>query len=599
MAPFGRTNPTPRFLARNVRLLSSHAVGVEKNHLSCQMVDGAAEVGAIMFHCGKIESLMSCNTVVDAAFQVQIDEWKGRRSVKCLLDEVEPATPCPGLRACLPTEDLDFVGELYEDSGILSSCDDEAKRIAEERREQWREFASENPDGLTDALVAHAIGDASNLHDAQRRALDMLARGESAFVVMGTGRGKSLIFQIHAAREALLNGGASVFVYPLRALIADQACHAACLFESFGLSAASFTGESSSDERAEVYAGLASGAIDVVLTTPEYLAFHADEIASCGRVRFLAVDEAHHLADGGGRRRDAYAQLGELARRLGVKTVLAATATASSQVANQVREGLGVQGFVGDAHVRDNLLLDDHRNARDKETYLSNIVATGEKTIVYVNSRTAGPVDIARVLRALSHLMSPCKSASTTLGFREERARIEKLFRDDVLRVLVCTSAFGEGVNIPDVRHVVLYAMPFSDAEFNQMSGRAGRDGKPATIHLAFGKRDVYYNDRILAQFAPDYDRMGLIYRGLRAFSRQAAGGHGNGAADESGFFTLSNEDLIATARRPTCALRSCLVRRRLRSRRFPSLGWSMCEPNARTMAPRFAGFGFAKCKAR
>ena len=81
-----------------------------------------------------------------------------------------------------------------------------------------------------------------------------------------------------------------------------------------------------------------------------------------------------------------------------MKTVLAATATASSQVANQVREGLGVQGFVGDAHVRDNLLLDDHRNARDKETYLANIVATGEKTIVYVNSRTMS-VDIARVLR--------------------------------------------------------------------------------------------------------------------------------------------------------------------------------------------------------
>ena len=334
-------------------------------------------------------------------------------------------------------------------------------------------------------------------------------------------------------------------MYPLRALIADQACHAACLFESFGLSAASLTGESSSDERAEVYAGLASGAIDVVLTTPEYLAFHADEIASCGRVRFLAVDEAHHLADGGGRRRDAYAQLGELARRLGVKTVLAATATASSQVANQVREGLGVQGFVGDAHVRDNLLLDDHRNARDKETYLANIVATGEKTIVYVNSRTMS-VDIARVLRALApHVAMQIGFYNAGLS-REERARIEKLFRDDVLRVLVCTSAFGEGVNIPDVRHVVLYAMPFSDAEFNQMSGRAGRDGKPATIHLAFGKRDVYYNDRILAQFAPDYDRMGLIYRGLRAFSRQATGGHGNGAADESGFFTLSNEDLIA-----------------------------------------------------
>ena len=98
--------------------------------------------------------------------------------------------------------------------------------------------------------------------------------------------------------------------------------------------------------------------------------------------------------------------------------------------------------------------------------------------------------------------MSPCKSASTTLGFRVKSAPASKS-----CSATTCSAA---------------------------------------TIHLAFGKRDVYYNDRILAQFAPDYDRMGLIYRGLRAFSRQAAGGHGNGAVDESGFFTLSNEDLIA-----------------------------------------------------
>ena len=548
LAPFGRTNPTPRFLARNVRLLSRHAVGVEKNHLSCQMVDGAAKVGAIMFHCGdKIESLMSCNTVVDAAFQVQIDEWKGRRTVKCLLDVVEPASPCPGLRACLPSDDLDFVGELYEDSGLLPAGAEsaEAQAAAKARREQWRELAAADSAGLTDALVAAAIGEGTQLHDAQRRALDMLANGESAFVVMGTGRGKSLIFQIHAAREALLNDAASVFVYPLRALIADQACHAACLFENFGLAAATLTGESSPAERAAVYAGLTDGSVDVVLTTPEYLAFHVDEIAACGRVRFLAVDEAHHLADGGSRRRDAYTELGELVQRLGVRTVLAATATASSQVASRVRNGLGVAGFVGDTHVRTNLLLDDHRNARDKETFLTNIVASGEKTIVYVNSRTMS-VDIARVLRALvPHVAMQIGFYNAGLS-REERARIERLFRDGVLRVLVCTSAFGEGVNIPDVRHVVLYAMPFSDAEFNQMSGRAGRDGRPATIHLAFGKRDVYYNDRILAQFAPDHDRMGLIYRGLRALSRQMAASADASPSSEGGFFTMSDDDLVA-----------------------------------------------------
>ena len=546
LAPFGKTNPTPRFLARNVRLLSRHAVGIEKNHLSCQMVDGEAKLSAIMFHCGEIESLMSCNTVVDVAFQVQIDEWKGRRSVKCLLDVVEPASPCPALRACLPSDDLDFVGELYAESGLIpNTIEGSDAQAARARREDWLALAALGERDLTDALVSAAIGEGSSLHDAQRQALDMLSGGKSTFVVMGTGRGKSLIFQIHAAREALLHRSVSVFVYPLRALIADQACHAACLFEKFGLVAERLTGESSPEERQRVYAGLADGSIDVVLTTPEYLSFHVAEIAACNRVGFLAIDEAHHLADGGSRKRAAYSQIASLANRLGVSTVLAATATANDKVAECVRDDLGISGFVGDGYVRSNLNLDDHRNARDKETFLTNIVAGGEKTIVYVNSRTMS-VDVARVLRALApHVAMQIGFYNAGLS-REERARIEKLFREGVLRVLVCTSAFGEGVNISDVRHVVLYAMPFSDVEFNQMSGRAGRDGQPATIHLAFGKRDVYYNERILAQFAPDRERMGLMYRGIRSLSRRFSSSGDVSKTEGDGFFTMSDDDLIA-----------------------------------------------------
>lgn len=70
---------------------------------------------------------------------------------------------------------------------------------------------------------------------------------------------------------------------------------------------------------------------------------------------------------------------------------------------------------------------------------------------------------------------------------RAERNRIEELFRNDELSVLIATSAFGEGVDLPHIRHVVLYHMPFSEVEFNQMSGRAGRDGEDAFIHLLFG----------------------------------------------------------------------------------------------------------------
>lgn len=103
---------------------------------------------------------------------------------------------------------------------------------------------------------------------------------------------------------------------------------------------------------------------------------------------------------------------------------------------------------------------------------------------------------------------------------RDERKRIEELFRRDDLKVLVATSAFGEGVDIPNIRHVVLYHLPFSDVEFNQMSGRAGRDGKPAWVHLLYGRGDASINERILADATPDHDVMAQVYRKLRSLQR-------------------------------------------------------------------------------
>ncbi len=75
---------------------------------------------------------------------------------------------------------------------------------------------------------------------------------------------------------------------------------------------------------------------------------------------------------------------------------------------------------------------------------------------------------------------------------------MEEAFRDGSLSCIVSTSAFGEGVNLPDIRHVVLYHMPFGGIEFNQMSGRAGRDGQPAVIHLLYSSRDARINERLL-----------------------------------------------------------------------------------------------------
>lgn len=86
--------------------------------------------------------------------------------------------------------------------------------------------------------------------------------------------------------------------------------------------------------------------------------------------------------------------------------------------------------------------------------------------------------------------------------------RVENAFRSGELSCIVSTSAFGEGVNLPDIRHVVLYHMPFGAIEFNQMSGRAGRDGAAARIHLLYSARDARINEHLLDALAPTRDEL-------------------------------------------------------------------------------------------
>ena len=137
-----------------------------------------------------------------------------------------------------------------------------------------------------------------------------------------------------------------------------------------------------------------------------------------------------------------------------------------------------------------------------------------------MNSREQS-VAVARALRKRVPQLAPLIGFYNAGLARAERKRIEELFRTDALSVLVATSAFGEGVDIPNIRHVVLYHLPFNEIEFNQMSGRAGRDGKPAGIHLLFNRGDCSLNERILRDMTPDHDCLAQVYRRLRSLQRE------------------------------------------------------------------------------
>jgi single-stranded-DNA-specific exonuclease len=419
--------------------------------------------------------------------------------------------------------------------------DEESAAAAAARRAA---LAALSPAELDPALVEHFIG-ARPLHDAQRMSLEHLAAGRNCLTVMATGRGKSLIFHLHAVREAL-RGRASVFVYPLRALVADQSFHLSEALSSIGLSVRLVTGETSPGARDEAFEALAAGELDVVLTTPEFLDRHAPRFAAGGRVGFVVVDEAHHVGLSRANHRPAYSRLGEALATLGRPTVLAVTATASDEVADAVIATLGIQEVVLDATVRDNLHLADERGCTDKPAYLARLARRGEKLIVYVNSREQS-VRVAQAIRASAPSLRHRTAFYNGGVARAARHAVETALRLGELSVVVATSAFGEGVNIPDVRHVALFHMPFNDTEFNQMCGRAGRDGAPATVHVVFGPRDSRLNALILESVAPDADDLRHLYAVLRDLQSDAG--------DDS--FEVTNADLAERVRkrRPRSAL--------------------------------------------
>ena len=551
LAPFGQENPVPCFLARDVTLVNCRAVGAEKNHFSCTLSDGRNTVAGIMFHCTDIETLMHTDAVVNAAFEVQIDEWRGRRSVKAMMQSLAPARTCCALEACLNPESLSFVADLYASSDAdlcadaLHNPEDveayEAARVA--NREAWEQRAHSDPRGI-EADIVHAIIGEGNLHLSQRAVIDHLDAGRSVLAVMATGRGKSLTFQVHAACRALRDHEASLFVYPLRALIADQAFHLNEALEAFGISVSVLTGESTPEERRQTFVGLTQGSVDIVLTTPEFLGYHAGEFAQSGRIGFVVVDEAHHIGQAKAGQRPAYTAIGSAVAQLGKPTVLALTATATDDIAAAIRSVLPIEELVLDDADRPNLGIDDRRNLKNRDDYLANLVAGGGKTVVYVNSREQS-VAVARALRKRVPQIAPLIGFYNAGLTRIERARVEELFRTDALSVLVATSAFGEGVNIPNIRHVVLYHLPYNEIEFNQMSGRAGRDGGSAQVHLLFGRGDAGINEQILRDMTPDHDCLAQVYRRLRILQRQQA----------CEFFTMSNADLAQLASEGGCVI--------------------------------------------
>ncbi len=376
--------------------------------------------------------------------------------------------------------------------------------------------AAGDADAIADRVRSVLIG-SSQPHEAQRAVLDSLAAGKNTLAVLGTGRGKSFCFQYTAALRAFAGAGKTLVVYPLRALANDQFEALRRTLDPLGLRCFRANGSIENEDRDELFAALREGAWDVVLATPEFLEFHRDALGGPSTPAFAVVDEAHHLQES--RHRPAYARLSSTIAGLGNPQVLALTATASDETFRRIVEDLRIDAWIIDPTVRENLSVVDARETRDKHAYLVELFGAEEergKGIVYCNSRTEATSVARRLRRELDDKVMFYHGKLPNA----ERLDVERLFREGRLRVVIATSAFGEGIDLPDVTDVVLYHLNFDFGEFNQQAGRAGRDGAPARIHLVYGKRDRGLNEFLIDLDAPPIGLLRELYRGLRGLSR-------------------------------------------------------------------------------
>jgi ATP-dependent DNA helicase RecQ len=346
------------------------------------------------------------------------------------------------------------------------------------------------PTAATAISVLNSVFGLPAFRGAQEEIVRHVTNGGNCLVLMPTGGGKSLCYQL----PSLLREGCGIVVSPLIALMRDQV---AGLLDA-GVKAAVLNSTLSFEEAAAVEARLLAGDLDLLYVAPERLLTpRCLNLLARARLALFAIDEAHCVSQWGHDFRPEYIGLSVIAERFPDVPRIALTATADELTRREIVERLGLAGapsFVA-SFDRPNIRYEivEKQNA---PTQLKAFIAgrhAGDAGIVYCLSR-AKVEDTAAALVAAGIDALPYH-AGLDAGLR---ARNQDRFINEDGVVIVATIAFGMGIDKPDVRFVAHLDLPKSIEAYYQETGRAGRDGKPSSAWMAYGLSDIVQQRRMI-----------------------------------------------------------------------------------------------------
>ncbi|MFJ5057884.1 DNA helicase RecQ [Streptomyces nigra] len=359
--------------------------------------------------------------------------------------------------------------------------------------------------GDSEALAAlHRVFGYDSFRGEQEAVIDHVVAGGDAVVLMPTGGGKSLCYQI----PSLVRPGTGVVVSPLIALMQDQVD----ALRALGVRAGFINSTQDFDERRVMEAQYAAGELDLLYLAPERLRLDATlDLLSRGKISVFAIDEAHCVSQWGHDFRPDYLSLSLLGERWPDVPRIALTATATRATHQEITQRLGMpdaRHFVA-SFDRPNIQYRIVPKAEPKKQLLSFLREehTGDAGIVYCLSRKS----VEATAEFLSRNGIEAVPYHAGLDAATRAAHQSRFLREEGL-VVVATIAFGMGIDKPDVRFVAHLDLPKSVEGYYQETGRAGRDGLPSTAWMAYGLNDVIQQRKMIQ-----------LGEGDEAFRRRAA----------------------------------------------------------------------------
>jgi ATP-dependent DNA helicase RecQ len=348
-------------------------------------------------------------------------------------------------------------------------------------------------DAASDALaVLRAVFGLSGFRGAQEQIVRHVTDGGNCLVLMPTGGGKSLCYQL----PSLLREGCGIVVSPLIALMRDQV---AGLTEA-GVKAAVLNSTLSFDEANSVEQRLIAGDLDLLYVAPErLLTARCLSLLSRAKIALFAIDEAHCVSQWGHDFRPEYIGLSVIAERFPEVPRIALTATADELTREEIVARLGLADapqFVA-SFDRPNIKYEivDKQNAQTQLKAFIRERHAGDAGIVYCLSRAK----VESTAEALTKADIPALPYHAGLD-AAVRARHQDRFLNEDGLVIVATVAFGMGIDKPDVRFVAHLDLPKSIEAYYQETGRAGRDGKPSSAWMTYGLSDIVQQRRMIEE---------------------------------------------------------------------------------------------------